>query len=72
VVDSGKELFSNSLVSDDYKGVRSLDWVDANRDGKITSIDPVLRTRPAANDGVREAVLSLMQAANQDFWRKFA
>lgn len=43
VVDSGKELFSNNLVSDDYKGVRSLDWVDANRDGKITSIDPVFK-----------------------------
>lgn len=39
VVDSGSELFSNSRVSDDYKGVRSLDWVDANRDGKITNVD---------------------------------
>jgi VCBS repeat-containing protein len=43
VVDNGSELLSNSLVSDNYKGVRSLDWVDANRDGKITNIDPVFR-----------------------------
>lgn len=43
VVDSGSELFSNSRVSDDYKGVRSLDWVDANRDGKITNVDPVFK-----------------------------
>ena len=41
VVSSGKELFSNSLVSDDYKGVRSIEWVDANRDGKIDALDPV-------------------------------
>ena len=43
VVDSGTELMSNSLVSDNYKGVRSLDWVDANRDGKIDSTDPVFK-----------------------------
>jgi Ca2+-binding RTX toxin-like protein/antitoxin component YwqK of YwqJK toxin-antitoxin module len=43
VVDSGKELMSNSQVSDNYKGVRSLDWVDANRDGKIDNIDPVFK-----------------------------
>lgn len=35
VVDSGKELFSNSLVSDDYKGVRSLSAFDASADGRI-------------------------------------
>lgn len=43
VVDRGNELLSNSLVSDNYKGVRSLDWVDANRDGKITNVDPVFK-----------------------------
>jgi VCBS repeat-containing protein len=43
VVDSGKELLSNSWVSDNYKGVRSLDWVDANRDGHIDNIDPVFK-----------------------------
>lgn len=43
VVDSGSELFSNSRVSDNYKGVRSLESVDANRDGKITNVDPVFK-----------------------------
>ena len=43
VVDSGKELMSNSQVGDNYKGVRSLDWVDANRDGQIDNIDPVFK-----------------------------
>jgi Ca2+-binding RTX toxin-like protein len=43
VVDSGNELLSNSQVSDNYKGVRSLDWVDANRDGQIDNIDPVFK-----------------------------
>jgi Ca2+-binding RTX toxin-like protein len=41
VVDSGKELFSNSAVADAAKGVRSLAWVDANGDGLINSADPV-------------------------------
>jgi hypothetical protein len=41
VVDSGKELFSNSAVSDVVKGVRGLAWVDANSDGLITNKDPV-------------------------------
>ena len=40
-VDSGKELFSNSLVADAAKGVRSLAWVDANGDGVIDAADPV-------------------------------
>ena len=43
VVDDGSELFSNSLVSDNVKGVKSLDWVDANRDHKITNLDPVFK-----------------------------
>ena len=41
VVDSGKELFSNSAIADAAKGVRSLAWVDANGDGLINSADPV-------------------------------
>jgi Ca2+-binding RTX toxin-like protein len=41
VVDSGKELFSNSTVADAAKGIRSLSWVDANADGMIDARDPV-------------------------------
>lgn len=40
-VDAGSELFSNSMVSDSVRGVRSLAWVDADGDGLITSMDPV-------------------------------
>jgi VCBS repeat-containing protein len=40
-VDNGKDLFSNSLVADPAKGVRSLAWVDANADGLLDSADPV-------------------------------
>ena len=52
--DSGKELFSNSLVSDAAKGVRSMAWVDANADGVIDASDPVF------------AALNVWQDANQD------
>ena len=41
VVDSGKELFSNPLVTDAAKGLRSLATWDTNGDGKITAADPV-------------------------------
>ena len=41
VVESGKELFSNSAIADAAKGVRSLAWVDANGDGLINAADPV-------------------------------
>jgi YD repeat-containing protein len=40
-VDSGSELFSNSSVADSFKGVRSMAWVDADADGRLTSVDPV-------------------------------
>jgi hypothetical protein len=54
VVSSGKELFSNSRVSDGYKGIKSIEWVDANRDGKINSLDPVYNQ------------LKIWQDSNQD------
>ncbi|WP_431265325.1 Ig-like domain-containing protein [Roseateles chitinivorans] len=41
IADSGSELFSNSNVIDDAKGVRSMRWVDANGDGVIDANDPV-------------------------------
>nr|WP_315240818.1 cadherin-like domain-containing protein [uncultured Albidiferax sp.] len=40
-VDGGRELFSNAVVADANKGVRSMGWVDANADGVINSLDPV-------------------------------
>ncbi len=54
VADSGKELFSNGLVSDAAKGVRSMAWVDANADGVIDASDPVF------------AALSVWQDSNLD------
>ena len=36
-IDGGEELFSNSLVADDMKGVPSLFWVDADRNGIETA-----------------------------------
>jgi len=54
VADSGKELFSNGMVSDAAKGLRSMVWVDANADGVIDASDPVF------------AALSIWQDANQD------
>jgi VCBS repeat-containing protein len=43
MVDGGSELFSNSALSDAAKGVRSIAWVDANGDGRITRADPVFK-----------------------------
>ncbi len=40
-VDNGRDLFSNSLVADAAKGVRSLTFVDANADGVLNGADPV-------------------------------
>jgi Ca2+-binding RTX toxin-like protein len=54
IADSGKELFSNGMVSDAAKGVRSMAWVDANADGVIDASDPVF------------AALSIWQDSNQD------
>lgn len=41
VVDSGKEMFSNSTVALDRRGLAGMAWIDSNYDGKITSDDPV-------------------------------
>jgi hypothetical protein len=41
LIDNGKELFSNSAVADNAKGLRSLAFADANADGLINSADPV-------------------------------
>ncbi|HEY9105960.1 MAG TPA: cadherin-like domain-containing protein, partial [Roseateles sp.] len=54
IADSGKELFSNGMVSDAAKGVRSMAWVDSNADGVIDANDPVF------------GALKVWQDANQD------
>ncbi|OIQ99411.1 bifunctional hemolysin/adenylate cyclase precursor [mine drainage metagenome] len=41
VVDSGKEMFSNSAVGLDRQGLAGLAWMDANGDGVINASDPV-------------------------------
>jgi hypothetical protein len=40
-IDHGSELFSNPGLADSIKGVRSLNWADANADGLIDASDPV-------------------------------
>lgn len=41
LADTGEDLFSNAQVASDLQGVASLQWVDANNDGKIDKSDPV-------------------------------
>jgi hypothetical protein len=40
-IDIGKEMFSNSKVAEGYRGIASLQAVDANGDGVIDANDPV-------------------------------
>lgn len=58
VADGGKELFSNSNVADEAKGLRSLRWADANLDGVIDARDPVFEAlrvwRDANQDGMQD------------------
>lgn len=56
IVDSGKELFSNSAVADAAKGVRSMSWVDANADGMIDAADPVFAQLKVWQDADGDAV----------------
>jgi len=58
-IDSGKELFNNSLVNLSARGLNGLRWIDSNYDGKLTSADPVwgeLKVwRDADGDGTQDA-----------------
>jgi Ca2+-binding RTX toxin-like protein len=40
-IDTGSELFSNASVNEAHRGTGALSWVDANRDGKLDSTDPI-------------------------------
>jgi Ca2+-binding RTX toxin-like protein len=56
-VDGGREVFSNGLVNNVVRGVRSMAWIDANGDGKINADDPALkelRVWQDDGDGVQE------------------
>lgn len=60
VIDSGKEMFSNSTVSLERRGLGGMAWIDANYDGKITSDDPVwneLRVWQDANGNAQQEIL---------------
>lgn len=55
---SGKEMFSNSVVDVSRRGLAGMEWVDSNYDGKLTALDPVwneLRVWLDDGDGVDEA-----------------
>ncbi len=58
-IDSGKELFSNSIVDLSARGLAGMRWVDSNYDGKLTAADPVWNElkiwRDADGDGQAEA-----------------
>ncbi|MHB0985580.1 MAG: Ig-like domain-containing protein [Sulfuricella sp.] len=40
-IDSGRELFSNSIVDLSARGLAGMRWIDSNYDGKLTTADPV-------------------------------
>ncbi len=58
-IDDGEEMFSNSLVDEQSRGLASLAVVDANGDGILNSLDPVFNQlrvwRDVNQDGVVEA-----------------
>lgn len=55
---SGREMFSNSVVDISRRGLAGMAWVDSNYDGKLTAADPVwneLKVWLDDGDGVDEA-----------------
>ncbi len=62
VAESGKELFSNSLLADAAKGTRSLAAVDANGDGVIDAADPVYAALKVWHDADGDAVVDAGEA----------
>jgi len=54
---SGREMFSNSVVDISRRGLAGMTWVDSNYDGKLTETDPVwneLKVWMDDGDGVDE------------------
>ena len=41
LVDTGREMFSNSAVALSLRGLKGMAWMDANYDGRINTSDPV-------------------------------
>ena len=58
-IDDGEEMFSNSLVAEQSRGLASLAVIDANGDNILNSFDPVFNQlrvwRDANQDGIVEA-----------------
>jgi Ca2+-binding RTX toxin-like protein len=58
-IDSGRELFSNSVVDLSARGLAGMRWIDSNYDGKLTNADPVWNElkvwRDADGDGLADA-----------------
>ncbi|MHB1352658.1 MAG: hypothetical protein ACYC5S_01110 [Thiobacillus sp.] len=55
---SGREMFSNSVVDISRRGLAGMAWVDANYDGRLSAADPVwneLKVWRDDGDGVDEA-----------------
>lgn len=55
---SGREMFSNSVIDINRRGLAGMRWVDSNYDGKLTAADPVwneLKVWLDDGDGVDEA-----------------
>lgn len=66
LADSGRELFSNSLIADAAKGVRGLAWVDANADGVIDAADPVFNELRLWQDANGDAVADFSELKRLD------
>ncbi|MHB0986824.1 MAG: hypothetical protein ACYC05_14700 [Sulfuricella sp.] len=58
-IDSGRELFSNSIVDLSARGLAGMRWIDSNYDGRLTAADPVWNElkiwQDANGDGLQEA-----------------
>ncbi len=58
-IDSGRELFSNSIVDLSARGLAGMRWIDSNYDGRLTNADPVWNElkvwQDADGDGVADA-----------------
>lgn len=54
-----EELFANPRVANSWQGLDSLEWIDANGDGRITAADPVFAAlcvwRDLDSDGTDDA-----------------
>lgn len=62
VVDQGKELFNNGAIDISARGLKALQWIDADQDGDLDASDPVfsqLKIWQDANSNGQEDTISV-------------